>query len=125
MNTEYTPTNWSFWQGQSPDQTQIYKVPPENDESNGKGWDFKSVTIANEQGLIVAEVKAMTTDHFVNDFDELEINAHLIKTAPKLLAFAKDMASRYAAIPSISDEANALIAEATGKTLPKLENACI
>ena len=88
---KHTPRPWQFAFGQTPENVQILNVAPENDSINGIGWESKIISICNENGEILADIKAYTTSGFLQDFDQWEANARLIISAPDMYDIIKEL----------------------------------
>jgi len=86
----YTKGPWKFF-NQTLKGTDITTVLPENDSQWGKGWDFKTIKIANENNEIIAEVMSYDLPMWERDFSQWEINARLIVAAPELLKALKNI----------------------------------
>jgi hypothetical protein len=85
MKTSFTPGPWKFPFQQTPETIEVLQVPPERDSVEGKGWISRSIYVANSKGEILADIKAMQTAGWVQDFNQFEGNAKLIVNAPSLI----------------------------------------
>lgn len=88
---KHTPGPWKFSFGKKVEDVQVLKVSPENDTTDRKGWESKVISICSSNNEILCDVKAYTTDPFLQDFDQWAANCKLIACAPDMYDIIKEL----------------------------------